>query len=64
MTEPVDITVEILRLIQADISGIKHDMGGLKDDVAHLKVDVAEVKRSVYLIEEDRDRAREASHVG
>ena len=38
--------LQLLEVMQADISGLKTDVAGLKTDVAQLKTDVAELKAS------------------
>ena len=65
MTEPVDITMDILRLIQADIAGIKADVGQIKADVLEIKRDIRVIEGDLRGIRgrverlEDGDRARE-----
>ena len=38
--------LQLLEVMQADISGLKTDVAGLKTDVAQLKTDVEELKAS------------------
>lgn len=38
--------LQLLEVMQADISGLKTDVAGLKTDVAQLKTDVVELKAS------------------
>ena len=39
--------LQLLEVMQADISGLKTDVAGLKTDVAELKTDVAQLKTDV-----------------
>ena len=38
--------LQMLEVMQADISGLKADVAGLKTDVAGMKADIAELKAS------------------
>ena len=38
--------LQLLEVMQADISGLKTDVAGLKTDVAGMKADIAELKAS------------------
>ena len=38
--------LQLLEVMQADISGLKADVAGLKTDVAGMKADIAELKAS------------------
>ena len=54
--------LQLLEVMQADISGLKTDVAGLKTDVADLKTDVAQLKTDVEEIKASQEEMKETEH--
>ena len=53
--------LDILKRIQADVSGVKTDVAGLRSDVSVLKTDMADVKGRVTRLEDLAKKQRRDS---
>lgn len=53
-----NVVIEILRELQAGLSGLQADMAGLRADMAALKHDIAGLKADVTGLKNDIERAR------
>ena len=51
--------LQLLEVMQADISGLKTDVAGLKTDVADLKTDVAQLKTDVEELKASQEEMKE-----
>ena len=51
--------LQLLEVMQADISGLKTDVAGLKTDVAGLKTDVAQLKTDVVELKASQEEMKE-----
>ena len=51
--------LQLLEVMQADISGLKTDVAGLKTDVAGLKTDVAQLKTDVEELKASQEEMKE-----
>lgn len=51
--------LQLLEVMQADISGLKTDVAGLKTDVADLKTDVAQLKTDVVELKASQEEMKE-----
>ena len=51
--------LQLLEVMQADISGLKTDVAGLKTDVAGLKTDVAQLKTDVEELKATQEEMKE-----
>ena len=51
--------LQLLEVMQADISGLKTDVAGLKTDVAGLKTDVAQLKTDVEEFKASQEEMKE-----
>jgi capsule polysaccharide export protein KpsE/RkpR len=53
-----NVVIEILRELQAGLSGLQADIAGLRADMAGLKHDIAGLKADVTGLKNDIERAR------
>ena len=51
--------LQLLEVMQADISGLKADVAGLKTDVAGMKADIAELKASQEELKASQEEMKE-----